>query len=193
MADKNNKSEPNWPLIKAEYQAGTKVSELAKKHNIKAPTIYSRISRAEKSGEPWGKPLKDKVAQRTKDILALTQVDVSAQQSAKLGFTEQQQAIESSAIANVMVIEEHRTDIREARTAVNLYKNLVMEKLQNPTFTAISKNGDQFEAEYSIEDLGKSLGHFTKAANTVMQLSRQAHDLNDKPDEELQEFTYSIE
>lgn len=193
MADKNNKSEPNWPLIKAEYQAGTKVSELAKKHNIKAPTIYSRISRAEKSGEPWGKPLKDKVAQRTADILALTQADVSAQQAANLGHTEQQNAIESSAIANVIVIEEHRTDIRQARTAVNLYKNLVMEKLQNPTATLMIK-GKPIDVEYSLEDLGKSLGHFMKAANTAFQLERQAHDLDVvKEGDGLLEFSYSVE
>jgi len=75
---------------------------------------------------------------------------------------------------------------------VGQYETQLSKLLQNPK-RILEIKGKPVEVDISLEDIGKCLNHYAKAKKIFIELQRQAFDLNDKADDDDQEFEYVIE
>lgn len=180
-----------WAMIRSDYKHGLSVTELCEKYGTSPSTISSRKKRDADKGEPWGDTAAQQVKKQVKKLTALA-VDDDPEKYQNLSPKDEAHAIEASAIAQAAIIQGHKKGLASALVLVGQYETELSKLLQNPKRTFIIK-GKPVEVDIDLEDVGKCLGHYAKAKKIFIELQRQAFDLNDKADDDEQEFEYVIE
>lgn len=168
-----------WQEVEKEYAAGVEVAVLCQKYDIKPNTMYSRIRR-----NNWKRSLVNQVKERTSEIMAVVSESTSIDQAQDLDEKAAHIAVEAKAVSNVVVVQNHKKAISRFRDLTEQYAQILTDQMAKGTIT-VDSNGNAVELDIPADYVGKCLVAGTKALQTVIQLERQAHGLdNEKPTDE---------
>lgn len=152
----------DWEAVEKDYRTGRfSLSELAEKHNCSRSGISTRAK-----AKGWVKDLTRQINERTK---------AKAAQKAT-GKKADDEIVEAAAEANAEIIHRHITHITNWQDRTERYAKLIDD--------AMEPNEDLDAPPPSIAAIGKSISSGTQALQRLIQLERQARNMDDEEGDE---------
>ena len=176
----------DWEAVEREYRAGQLSNRMiAEKHGISDTAIRKRAK-----AQGWSKDLTEKVRQEVRSQLVRAEVRTPS--------VSDREVIEVAAATGAQVVRTHRKDIRTAADIVGLLMGQLLDAASNreelseaiEEETANDETGHRRAKLYraiSLQSHAAIVRDLSTAAKNLVQLERQAYNLDDQQHEETYE------
>ena len=173
----------DWEAVEREYRAGQLSNRMiAEKHGISDTAIRKRAK-----AQGWSKDLSDKVRQEVRSQLVRAEVRTPS--------VSDREVIEVAAATGAQVVRTHRKDIRTAADIVGLLMGQLLDAASNreelaeaiEEETANDETGHRRAKLYraiSLQSHAAIVRDLSTAAKNLVQLERQAYNLDEQEHEE---------
>lgn len=173
----------DWEAVEREYRAGQLSNRMiAEKHGISDTAIRKRAK-----AQGWSKDLTEKVRQEVRSQLVRAEVRTPS--------VSDREVIEVAAATGAQVVRTHRKDIRTAADIVGLLMGQLLDAASNreelaeaiEEETANDETGHRRAKLYraiSLQSHAAIVRDLSTAAKNLVQLERQAYNLDEQPHEE---------
>lgn len=178
-----SKTAIDWEAVEREYRAGQLSNRMiAEKHGISDTAIRKRAK-----AQGWSKDLTEKVRQEVRSQLVRAEV--------RTPRVSDREVIEVAAATGAQVVRTHRKDIRTAADIVGLLMGQLLDAASNreelaeaiEEETANDETGHRRAKLYraiSLQSHAAIVRDLSTAAKNLVQLERQAYNLDEQQHEE---------
>ena len=178
-----SKTTIDWEAVEREYRAGQLSNRMiAEKHGISDTAIRKRAK-----AQGWSKDLTEKVRQEVRSQLVRAEVRTPS--------VSDREVIEVAAATGAQVVRTHRKDIRTAADIVGLLMGQLLDAASNreelaeaiEEETANDETGHRRAKLYraiSLQSHAAIVRDLSTAAKNLVQLERQAYNLDEQQHEE---------
>lgn len=173
----------DWEVVETDYRTGQYSNrELSRLHGASE----SYIRKKAKDGG-WTKDLTAQVRTRTREKAVRKSVtDTVAKKREEAGEDTEapltdNEIIEAAAENGAQVIGQHKNRIGKFQGITTRFAELLETQLASGTITMMAKSGEPVEIDVPLDYVGKSLANGTMALQRLIELERQAHNLDNDP------------
>lgn len=180
----------NWKKVRHDYEyGGLGVAELSRKYDVKSGTIHSRKNR-----EKWSRKLEKEIRSRTKEIISLTSAHdpETAAKAGELSTDEVHTMVEAAAVANVVVVSQHKDHIAQWKGLLEDMRVDVSRQVKKGYRDVMTQKGPA-RVDLDNDYLSKVIHRGVDMLSKLITLERKAFGLDEQQsDDELSfEFDYS--